>query len=92
MSKEGSDNSFGISSVNLGILSILFSIIPIFGLILGVIGIIFGILQRKKNKNNWALAGIIMAIIGIILSILLYIASFYILSNWASMQPASINS
>jgi len=92
MSKEGSDNSFGISSVNMGILSVLFSIIPIFGLILGVIGIIFGIIQGKRTKNKWALAGIILNIIGITLSILFYIASFYILSNWGSISPSSINS
>lgn len=78
MSKEGIDNSSGVSSVILGILSItsiflvFFAVFaPLTGLILGVLALFFAMAQKKSHKNKWAKHGMILAIIGIILNILL---------------------
>lgn len=74
--RTSSNNSCGTASVILGILSILFTMNN--GLILGIIGLIFGFQQKKKGKNKWSKAGIILNIIGIVLNILILLAIIYI--------------
>ena len=74
--RQTSNNNCGIVSVILGILSIIFALNN--GIILGIIGLIFGFQQKKKGKNKWSKAGIILNIIGIILSILILLAIIYI--------------
>ena len=77
--KEGSsDNSFGVASVILGVLSILS--LSFGGVIMGIIGLAFSFQQKKRNKNNWSKAGLILNIIGIILGIIAVI----FLVNFAS--------
>ena len=70
MAKKDKDNNyFGLASVILGILSIVFGITVIFGsvggLVLGVISLVFSIMQKKRHKNSWSKAGLILSIIGI---------------------------
>jgi predicted PurR-regulated permease PerM len=65
--KSNSDNSFGVASVVLGILSIILSITIIPSGILSILGITFALLQRKRNKNKWALWGLILSITSIVL-------------------------
>ena len=72
MSKEevkSTNNDFGVASLILGILSLIlfFTILP--SIVLGILGVIFGVMQRKRQKTKWALAGIILSVLGIILSL-----------------------
>lgn len=68
-------NAFGILSVAFGIISIVlpfpmfFNFLP--SIILGILGIIFAIIQIKSNKNNWAIAGLILSLLGTIIGITL---------------------
>ena len=69
MPKEGKeDNSFGIASLVLGIVG---SVLGILGLpiILSITGLIFGIIQFRRQKNNWAIWGMVLSVLGIIISI-----------------------
>jgi len=69
--KSDKENSFGIAAVILGILSVLTFFTIIFPIILGILGLIFALIQRKRNNNRWATAGIVLSIIGIILGVVL---------------------
>ena len=69
MPKEGKgDNSFGIASVVLGIVGSALGalVLPI---IISITGLIFGIVQLKKEKNAWAIWGIVLSVLGIIISV-----------------------
>ncbi|MFH1271199.1 MAG: hypothetical protein ABII03_06210 [Nanoarchaeota archaeon] len=79
MKKE--DNSFGVASVILGIFSILSAYPPLHGIILGVIALIFGIKQQKLSPNKWGRRGKVLAIIGIVISVLFFIALFWLSQN-----------
>jgi hypothetical protein len=74
MEKEGSKtNNLGVASVIFGVLSIIFSIgINVHGIVLGIIGLIFAVIQKKKFKNSWSKAGIILSIIGIVINIAIF--------------------
>lgn len=70
---EDNSNSFGIAAVVFGILSITLFFTGIPSAIFGIIGIVFALRQRKKSKNKWAKAGLILSVIGLVLSIILII-------------------
>lgn len=72
MKKEGCEctNSFGIASVVLGLVGSVFGVLVLPG-ILSILGLIFGILQYKKEKNKWAIWGIVLSVLGIIISIIM---------------------
>ena len=74
--EESSDNSFGVVGVIFGILSIIFS--SAVGIALGIIGLIFSLQQKKRMKNKWSKAGVILSIIGIIIGILVFL---FVLKN-----------
>lgn len=80
MAKEdGVSNSFGIVSFVSGLISIFLSILIFPPFLFGIVGIIFGIIQLRKEKNWWAIAGLVLSVIGIIVAIVLIkdIASMY---------------
>jgi len=66
------DNSFGVTGVVLGIFSILS--VGLGGILIGIIGLVFSLIQRKKYKNKWSTAGIVLNVVGIVLGILVVIA------------------
>lgn len=72
MKKEecGYANSFGVASVVLGLIG---SVLGVFVLpiVLSILGLIFGIIQYKKEKNAWAIWGIVLSLVGILISVLL---------------------
>ena len=63
------NNSSGITSFILGLIGTVFSILIAPGIILGILGLIFGIVQTKKSKNKWGIAGIILSILAIIIAL-----------------------
>lgn len=71
MKKEGEcTNSFGVASVVLGLVGAVFGVL-VLPIILSILGLIFGILQYKKEKNAWAVWGIVLSALGIVISILM---------------------
>ncbi len=90
--EEGNDNSFGVASVVLGIISLLlfFTIIP--AIILAVISICFAVAQRKRQKNNWAMWGLILSILSLVLSIIAIIAIVsFVTSILETVRQCSVN-
>jgi len=80
MAKKQEDK-FGLVSMIIGILSVIFmllgfagSFLGFFGFILMVLTFIFSGIQLKRNKNNFAMAGLILAFIA--LAIFLFDAVF----------------
>lgn len=67
MKKEDSakDNKFGFASFMLGLFSVMFFFLVIPSLIMGIVGIIFAIIQLRKGKSKWAIAGLVLSIIGL---------------------------
>lgn len=57
-------NSSGITGVVLGIISLMS--LSFVGVVLGIIGLVFSIVQHRKMRNKWSLAGIIINVIGIV--------------------------
>ena len=69
MPKEGKgDNNFGLASVILGIIGSVLGVL-VFPIVISIIGLIFGIIQIRKQKNKWAIWGIVLSALGIIISI-----------------------
>ena len=70
MKKEGSccDNSFGIASVVLGVVGAVLGVLVV-PIIFSVLGLIFGVVQYRREKNAWAIWGVIVSILGIIISV-----------------------
>jgi hypothetical protein len=75
MPKEGKfiDNRFGFASFMLGLFSVLFFWLVIPSAIMGIVGIIFAIVQLRKGKSKFAVAGLILSIIGVIGTIFILI-------------------
>ncbi|MDP2672640.1 MAG: hypothetical protein Q8O84_02410 [Nanoarchaeota archaeon] len=80
MAKKQEDK-FGLVSLILGIVSVLFmligfavSFVGFFGFILMILTFIFSGIQLKRNKNNFAMAGLILAFIALV--IFLFDATF----------------
>jgi len=63
------DNSFGVASVVLGVVGSVLGVF-VFPIVISILGLIFGITQIKKEKNAWAIWGIVLSILGIIISAL----------------------
>jgi signal transduction histidine kinase len=70
--KKSKEDKFGIISLVLGIISVLFmvigfvfSFIGFFGFIFLILTFVFSGIQLKKNKNNLAVAGLILAFIAL---------------------------
>ncbi len=81
MVRKSEEDKFGAVSLVLGIISVLFmflgfviSFIGFFGFILMVLTFVFSGIQLKRNKNNLAVAGLILAFIA--LGIFLFDAVF----------------
>jgi hypothetical protein len=70
-STKVSNNTFGFTAFILGIFSLVFfwTIIP--PIIMGITAIVFGILQLRKGKSKFAIAGLVLSIIALIISIIL---------------------
>jgi hypothetical protein len=83
--EECCNNNFGLLSVAFGVLSILFSISVMFGFsggaILGILALIFSIIQFRRDRNAWAITGMILAIVGIIASILIGVLTYNLVMN-----------
>jgi len=72
MVKRKEKDKFGLISLILGIVSVLFmvigfaiSFVGFFGFILMILTFIFSGVQLKKNKNNLAVAGLILAFVAL---------------------------
>ncbi len=77
-------NSSGVVGVVLGIFAVLFILfLPILSVLLGIIGLIFSILQHKKMKSKWSLAGIILNALGIVVGIVVGYFSVIYLAKYA---------
>lgn len=75
-------NSFGVSGTTLGIVGLATSLlIPIISLALCIVGLVFSIMQKKRGKNGWSKAGMILNIIGIAISVLMWVAAAYLIST-----------
>ncbi len=91
MKNEGSaNNSAGVVSVVFGILSLVFGLSVLLGFFAGfacaVIALIFALVQRKKGKNAWSKAGLILAIIGLLFNVF----AFYIVASWLAQVIAAM--
>ena len=76
MSKEGKlvDNKFGFASFILGLFSLLFFwalFVP--SIIMGIVSIIFAIIQLRKGKSKYAIAGLVLSLISLVLIIILVV-------------------
>jgi len=72
MKKDGCEctNSFGVASVVLGLIGAVLGVF-VLPIVLSILGLIFGIIQYKKEKNSWAIWGIVLSLAGIVISVLL---------------------
>lgn len=93
MKKDGgmsTANSAGIAGVVFGVLSIVlgFGILLGFfaGFVCGILGLVFALIQRKKSRNSWSRAGIILSIIGLVVNIF----AFIVVVNWIAQVLAQI--
>lgn len=83
---SSSSNDCGVVGVVLGILSVvLASLLSIF---IAIPGLIFSIIQHKRQRNKWSLAGIILNVIGLILGIIFSIIMVYFLQEQSLMLAA----
>ena len=79
--QKGDGRGYGIASLILGIVSVLLFCTCI-NWVTGILAIIFGIIQITKNKENGlAIGGIITAAISMVLSVVLYLAMWFGMTN-----------
>lgn len=86
------DNKFGFAAFILGLFSLIFIwalFIP--SIIMSFVGIIFAIIQLRKGKSKFAVAGLILCIISLVVAIYLAIkvVSFATGIYECSLNPAS---
>jgi asparagine N-glycosylation enzyme membrane subunit Stt3 len=83
--EECCNNNFGMLSVVFGVLSVLFSVTVMFGfsggMVLAILALIFSIIQIRREKNSWAITGLILAIVGVIASIVVGIFTYQVVMN-----------
>ena len=79
--QKGDGRGYGIASLILGIVSVLLFCTCI-NWVTGILAIIFGIIQITKNKEHGlAIGGIITAAISMVLSVVLYLAMWFGMTN-----------
>ena len=79
--QKGDGRGYGIASLILGIVSVLLFCTCI-NWVTGILAIIFGIIQITKNKEQGlAIGGIITAAISMVLSVVLYLAMWFGMTN-----------
>src|SRR5262245_57243799 len=74
-------NSSGVAGVIMGIISLM--LLSVVSIPAGVTGLVFSIVQYKRAKNRWAVAGIILSILGIIMGVVVAYLTFNIIGQYA---------
>jgi flagellar biosynthesis protein FlhB len=83
---EEPGNVYGITSLVLGIIGIIACFFLV-GIIFSALAIIFGAIQRKRNPNGIATAGIVLGIIGAVLVFLIGIIVVGIMATYFRPAP-----
>ena len=79
--QKGDGRGYGIASLILGIVSVLLFCTCI-NWVTGILAVIFGIIQITKNKEQGlAIGGIITAAVSMVLSVVLYLAMWFGMTN-----------
>lgn len=78
-------SGLGIASMILGIVGIVLCCTVWVSLITSIIGLVFGIISMAKNRNGFALAGIITSSFGLAISVLMIV--LLVIANFVSENP-----
>ncbi|MCA9459963.1 MAG: DUF4190 domain-containing protein [Nanoarchaeota archaeon] len=75
--EEIKSNLYGILSLIMGILALILAIVYI-GLIFAILAIVFFFIQKKRQNNGLAIAGLVLGILGLIFSIIMIVFTIFV--------------